>query len=235
MKRELIGMLYQMRHSAGIKWFFVIYTLACVASYLMSMNLSALQWFVDSVPCLDWFGMAFGVFAALFVGGGFHSGTIQLKIAAGSRRRDILLAHWILFFAVFLILLLIAAGLPALLLFFQNGEWGGLYLYEGQTADGAFFFRLLVSGTVFTLARGALLFFFPFLFRDTVKTMVVSILYARIVADVTQSYGHQYPYRFYKPMTVTATEHMVILLLSAAVLVAVYWITRRVFLKAALK
>lgn len=218
---------YRFFHSPTVEVFFLLYgAVSCLS--LVSGFESPGELFVQLLGDLGPPALGLSVFAAVYIGPEFNRRTFQSKIAHGERRITLLGVHYLLLLLVFLVLVYLNAGLPAILWAIQQGGMGETYPAE-------YLLRLCLSATLLTAARGVGLFVFPFLFRDSVKTLLVSVVYSLLVSMMTQSNRHTFPYCFYGEEPFSLMANFLIALLSLGVITLVFALLAQYFRRAVLQ
>lgn len=107
------------------------------------------------------------VFSALFVGNDFGQRTLQCYINTGHKRGRVLFVKML----VYQIACIVILALPLLI----HGLIGELFLKETFVSGGSNL-NIVLAATVSFFAMCLLPFFFAFIFRDTGKTLAVSMV-----------------------------------------------------------
>lgn len=234
MSRIYAASCYRFVHSRTVHCFFLVFILFALLSLTSGWN-TVLDLFASN--SMDMIIPAFGlsIFSGLYVGGEFRSRTLQNEISQGKKRLNLLTSRFLLLLLVQFFLVLLYAALPAACLFLQKGEIGAVYGFETFTQYPQYILRLLLPGTLFTLARSAGLFVLPFLFRDTVKTILSSLAYTLLVSGLTQRNSLEFPYRYYRPEAFSIGTDLMMTALSLVMLAAAFGAAFLCFHRAALK
>ena len=214
-------------HSSTVRVFFLLFAaISCLS--LISGFVSPGELFVQTLGDLGPPALGLSIFSAVYLGPEFRRRTFQNQIAHGEHRIVLLGSHFLLLILVFLILVYINAGLPTLLWTIQRGDIGESYQVE-------YLMRLCVPAVLLTAARGVGLFVFPFLFRDSVKNLLVSVVYSLLVPVLTQSDRETFPYIFYSSKSFPFWTSFVIGFLSIGVLVLAFSFLALYFRRISLK
>ncbi len=95
--------------------------------------------------------------------------------------------------------------------------------------------RLCVPAALLTTARGVGLLIFPFLFRDSVKTLMISLVYTLLISALTQSDRHTFPYSFYGPAPFPLWADIAVAILSLGILALTFGLLALYFRQTALR
>ena len=107
--------------------------------------------------------------------------------------------------------------------------------YEEYGLWPQYFTRLCIPATLLTVARASGLFIIPFLFKDTVRTILTSIIYSLVVPMLTQSDRFQYPYQYYWPGNIDISIDIAIVAISIIILFIAYYVALAFFKRAQFK
>lgn len=226
--------IYRFAHSRIVKIFFLVYLVLCLMT-LVSAYATPMDMFTQSISDMTMPALGLSVFSGIYVGGEFKNRTIQLQISHGQKRARLLLVSFLTLAFVFLLLVFLNAGLPSLIFSLQHGSFGVLPDKADFTGYTQYLLRLIGPCTLFTLARSMGLFILPFIFRDTVKTMLSSVAYSFIVSSLTQRNRLVFPYRYYSPVEITASVDVIIVLISILAIVVAFLAAYLCFRRSALK
>lgn len=226
--------LYRFIHSRTVKYFFVIYVVLCMLS-LTSMFSSAVDLYTQSIMDMSIPALGLSIFSSIYLGAEFKNRTIQNQISHGQKRSSLLLVNYFILLFVFLLLVYLYAALPTLFFYLQTGSMGTLTGFEEGSNYTSYLIRLSFPATLLTLARASGLFIFPFLFKDIVKTMLVSIVYSLIIPLLTQSNRFSYPYKYYWPGEFSLQTDISIVGISILILAIFYFIAYSFFKRSPLK
>ncbi len=218
---------YRFFHSPGVGVFFLLYgAVSCLS--LISGFSSPGELFVQNLGDMGPPGLGLSVFSAVYMGSAFSRRTFQSQIAHGASRIKLLRNHFLLLTLVFLFLAYLNAGLPALLWAVWRGGMGSAYPME-------YLLRLCLPAALLTAARGVGLLIFPFLFRDSVKSLMISLVYTLLVSVLTQSDRHTFPYSFYGPAPFPLWADIAVAILSLGVLALTFGLLALYFRQTALR
>lgn len=218
---------YRFFHSPGVGVFFLLYGVVSCLSLISGFS-SPGELFVQNLGDMGPPGLGLSVFSAVYMGSAFNRRTFQNQIAHGASRIMLLRNHFLLLTLVFLFLAYLNAGLPALLWAIWRGGMGSAYLME-------YLLRLCLPAALLTAARGVGLLIFPFLFRDSVKTLMISLVYTLLVSVLTQSDRHTFPYSFYGPAPFPLWADIAVAILSLGVLALTFGLLALYFRQTALR
>lgn len=225
---------YRFFHSRTVKYFFLIYSMVCLLS-LFSAFETPIDMFVQSISDMTMPALGLSVFSAVYVGAQFKSRTMQNQIVNGHKRSALVITSFITLALILVLLIFINAAMPSMLFYLKEGALGSLRGTDNLVTCTDYLLRLIFPGTLFTLARASGLFVFPFLFRDTTKTMLVSIAYSFLVGSLTQRNRLTMPYRYYSLEAVSANVDMMVLVFSALMIALSCLMSYLVFRRASLK
>lgn len=218
---------YRFFHSPGVGVFFLLYGVVSCLSLISGFS-SPGELFVQNLGDMGPPGLGLSVFSAVYMGAAFSRRTFQSQIAHGASRIMLLRNHFLLLTLVFLFLAYLNAGLPALLWAIWRGGMGGAYPME-------YLLRLCVPAALLTTARGVGLLIFPFLFRDSVKTLMISLVYTLLISALTQSDRHIFPYSFYGPAPFPLWADIAVAILSLGILALTFGLLALYFRQTALR
>lgn len=218
---------YRFIHSPTVGIFFLLYGAVSCLSLVSGFETSG-ELFVQLLGDLGPPALGLSIFAAVYIGPEFGRRTFQSRIAHGEGRTTLLGAHFLLLLLVFFALVYLNAGLPAMLWAIQRG---GI----GETYSAPFLLRLCFPATLLTAARGVGVFVFPFLFRDSVKTLLISVVYSLLVSVLTQSNRHTFPYSFYGAEPFSLLTSFAVAMLSLGVILLAFVFLALYFRRTALR
>ena len=218
---------YRFFHSPGVGVFFLLYGVVSCLSLISGFS-SPGELFVQNLGDMGPPGLGLSVFSAVYMGAAFSRRTFQSQIAHGASRIMLLRNHFLLLTLVFLFLAYLNAGLPALLWAIWRGGMGGAYPME-------YLLRLCVPAALLTTAWGVGRLIFPFLFRDSVKTLIISLVYTLLISALTQSDRHIFPYSFYGPAPFPLWADIAVAILSLGILALTFGLLALYFRQAALR
>lgn len=112
----------------------------------------------------------FSAILALLIGQDFTNRTIHLEIVAGHSRIKIFISKCLIYLALFNILMLLSPIVGSIRMSFQLG-WGGSWNSNVMYILRVVGFLVLLNSAVFSIC-----IFFAFLFRDSAKTVSVSMI-----------------------------------------------------------
>lgn len=218
---------YRFFHSPGVGVFFLLYGVVSCLSLISGFS-SPGELFVQNLGDMGPPGLGLSVFSAVYMGAAFSRRTFQSQIAHGASRIMLLRNHFLLLTLVFLFLAYLNAGLPALLWAIWRGGMDGAYPME-------YLLRLCLPAALLTTARGVGLLIFPFLFRDSVKTLMISLVYTLLVSVLTQSDRHTFPYSFYGLAPFPLWADVTVAILSLGILALTFGLLALYFRRTALR
>ena len=226
--------IYRFAHSQVVKIFFSIYIIVCLLS-LTSEFASPIDLLIQSLIDMSIPSLGLSIFSGIYIGTEFRNRTIQNQISHGEKRSSILLMNFLMLIIVFVVLVFIYAFVPAFLFFLKSGNMGILSGYEEYGLWPQYFTRLCIPATLLTVARASGLFIIPFLFKDTVRTILTSIIYSLVVPMLTQSDRLQYLYQYYWPGNIDISIDIAIVAISIIILFIAYYVALAFFKRAQFK
>ncbi|MEK4325677.1 ABC transporter permease [Paenibacillus sp. FSL R7-0297] len=150
----------------------IIYGLFASKSYIadLTTHKDAIGIFYAMVYDSTVWLVLFSAIVALMIGHDFTNRTIHLEVVAGHSRIKIFFSKCLIYLAVFNLLMLLGPVVGSIRMSFQLG-WGDSWNHDALYILRVILFSLLLNSAVFSVC-----IFFAFIFKDSAKTVSVSMI-----------------------------------------------------------
>lgn len=158
----------------------------CLSLVYQGKNTNGMVGFTDAIWDNGLMMIFCSIFAGLFIGSDFTNKTINMQVSSGQKRDNVLIGKSVVFFVASSLIILIYPIMSAIIDTIYMG-WGSPF-----TIDTVFYIlRVVFLSVILSIGTSSFFVLFAFLFKDTGKTIGVSVVFG-ILASIILEFSSNY-------------------------------------------